>query len=138
MVRRVEDHYRSFWAGAVADFDTQLSADFVDASAPPGTTPGPEQVKGPATANAAAFPDMQVTFDDTVVEGDTVVVRARWQGTHTGPAFGRPPTGRRVEFTGIVIWRFDSDGRIDRRWAQVDHGTLMQQLAAGEGAAEQG
>jgi predicted ester cyclase len=130
MVRRVEDHYRSFWAGTVDDFDTQLAPDFVDASSPPGTAPGPESVKAPATANSAAFPDMKVSFDDTVVEGDKVVVRARWQGTNTGPVFGRPATGRRVDFSGIVIWRFDRSGRIDRRWAQVDFGALMQQLEA--------
>jgi predicted ester cyclase len=72
---------------------------------------------------------MVVTFDDSVVEGDKVAVRARWKGTHTGPAFGREATGKSVEFTGIVIWRFDADGRIDRRWAQVDIGSALQQLS---------
>ena len=129
MVRRVEEHYRSFWSGDVDDFDTQLSPDFVDASSPPGTPDGPAPVKAAALMNRAGFPDMVVALEDTVVEGDKVVVRARWKGTHTGPAFGREPTGRSVEFTGIVIWRFDVTGRIDRRWAQVDIGAVLQQLS---------
>jgi predicted ester cyclase len=129
LVRRVEEHYRSFWSGDVDDFDTQLSLEFVDASSPPGTPEGPAPVKAAALLNRGGFGDMVVSFDDTVVEGDKVVVRARWKGTHTGPAFGHAATGRSVEFTGIVIWRFDGEGRIDRRWAQVDTASLLQQLS---------
>ncbi len=119
LVRKVEEHYHSFWKGDVDDFDRQLSPDFVDEEAPPGSPPGPEPVKFMATMARAAF-DVDVTVEDAVVEGNMVAVRARWHGTHIGEYMGRPATGNTVDMQGMVFWRFDDQGLIDRRWAVVD------------------
>jgi predicted ester cyclase len=75
-----------------------------------------------------AFPDLQTTIEDMVAEGDKVVVRFRGRGTHQGEteAFG-PPTGKRMEMTGITINRV-SDGKIVEAWTNSDALGMMQQL----------
>jgi steroid delta-isomerase-like uncharacterized protein len=121
----VRDHYeqlvnRKNYAAA----DAQLAADFVDHGAPPGRpNRGPEAAKSAMHALHAAMPDVRVTLEDVVGEGDRVAVRATWRGTHTGPLFGVAPTGKPVVLTGMVFWRV-SDGRIVERWATVDLGAL--------------
>jgi predicted ester cyclase len=63
-----------------------------------------------------------------VAEGDKVVMRFRGSGTHEGEteAFG-PPTGKRMEITGITIKRL-SEGKIVEAWTNSDALGMMQQL----------
>ena len=76
-----------------------------------------------------AFPDLELTTEDIVAEGDKVAIRNTWRGTHQGSFHGLPPTGKRVAFTGTDIIRF-VDGRIAEQWADLDALGLMQQLGA--------
>jgi predicted ester cyclase len=122
MLAPIQEHCCSFWQGNLDDFDHQLSPGFTDAGPPPVV--GPQAAKAWAVGVRAGFPDTTVTVDDAVVEGDRVAVRARWRGTHAGPAMGREPTGRAVEFSGMVFWRFDEHGRIAERWAQIDFASM--------------
>ncbi len=76
----------------------------------------------------AACPDFQVTVEDTIVEGDKLVVRWIDTGTHTGaPLFGAPATGKQIILTGIDILRI-RDGKIVERWAENDKMYLMETL----------
>ena len=52
------------------------------------------------------FPDIHVTVEDMIAEGDQVVWRWRITGTHNGELMGISPTGRPIDITGIVISRF--------------------------------
>jgi predicted ester cyclase len=70
-----------------------------------------------------AFPDLKLTVEDTIESGDRVVVRWRAQGTHTGKVGKIKPTGNKVDFTGITIYRF-AGGRIVESWGQADVGML--------------
>jgi predicted ester cyclase len=54
-----------------------------------------------------AFPDLRVTVEDPIAEGDRVAARLRFRGTHLGELDGIAPTGRRVDCTGIVISRVE-------------------------------
>lgn len=128
-IRLIEKHYRTFWTGDPAEIDRELTPDFVDSAAPPGTPPGTEYVKAAAMGARAGFPDMVVTVEETIVDGPVVAVRARWRGTNTGPMMGRPPTGKKVDVTGIVVWKLADDGRIARRDAFLDMGAFAKQLA---------
>jgi steroid delta-isomerase-like uncharacterized protein len=130
MVRRVEEHYRTFWQGDLDDVDGQLSPAFHDAGSPPGSPQGIAAVKAYASAARSAFPDMTVTIDDALAEGPVVVVHATWRGTHTGASMGLEPSGRSVEVSGIVVWEFDDDGRIGRRTPFMDMGEFMRQTQA--------
>ena len=95
----------------------------------------PEDVMGPEAAKQAAadyrraFPDLRVTVEDLIAEGDKVVARLRFRGTHLGELEGIAPTGRRVDCTGIVVSRMEG-GKIAEDWANFDDLGLMRQLGA--------
>lgn len=74
-----------------------------------------------------AFPDLEVTVDMTVAEGDLVCVRWTARGTNTGTGNGIPATGKRVETSGTAIFRF-VDGKIAEEWTAGNTLGLMRQL----------
>jgi hypothetical protein len=78
-----------------------------------------------------AYPDLHVTVEDVIEEGDKVVLRNSISGTHLGEYMGIPPTGRTVTYGEIMILRF-VDGRIAETWGVVDLFSQMRQLGAVE------
>jgi steroid delta-isomerase-like uncharacterized protein len=74
-----------------------------------------------------AFPDLHITIEDVIEEGDKVVVRDTVTGTHLGEFNGLPPTGKAVSYSEIFIIRF-ANGRIAEIWGVVDIFTQMKQL----------
>lgn len=94
----------------------------------PGSPPlGREQAAGMLFGFYAAFPDLNHTFEDQIAEGDKVVARVTFRGTHQGEFQGVPATGKGVAFGAIMIDRFE-DGKVVEHWAQFDTMGLMQQL----------
>jgi predicted ester cyclase len=93
-----------------------------------GEVRGIEGARQFAATFREAFPDLQNTIEDMVAEGDKVVMRFRGNGTHEGEteAFG-PPTGKRMEITGITIKRL-ADGKMVEDRVEVDQLGMMQQL----------
>ena len=78
-----------------------------------------------------SFPDIQIVVDDVIADGDQTAVRLHATGTHTGGAMGVPPTGRRVNVSGI-IWMRWKDGRIIEGWNEFDAYGMTRQLTAPE------
>jgi steroid delta-isomerase-like uncharacterized protein len=74
-----------------------------------------------------AFPDLTVTVEDLIEEGDQVVARQTVTGTHRGEYMGHPPTGKTVTYNEIFIFLF-TDGRIAETWGVVDVLSQMRQL----------
>lgn len=74
-----------------------------------------------------AFPDLRIDIDDLIAEGDKVVARMTFHGTHRGPFRGIPATGRQVSFTAIRVYRL-ADGKIVESWANQDALGLLGQL----------
>ncbi len=74
----------------------------------------------------AALPG-QFTIEDLIAEGEKVVLRYTFRGTHRGQWRGVPPTGKPVTFTGIFIYRI-LDGKIVEGWENADALGLVQQL----------
>lgn len=74
-----------------------------------------------------AFPDLHLTIEDQLVQGDRVAFRWRARGTHTGPLGAAPPTGKSVRLDGLIIDRV-VDGRVQERWEQWDQSLMLQQL----------
>jgi deazaflavin-dependent oxidoreductase (nitroreductase family)/steroid delta-isomerase-like uncharacterized protein len=97
----------------------------------PGSPPiaGIEPAKQLMTAYTSAFPDLRLTTEDMVAEGDKVAIRNTWRGTHHGTFQGLPPTGKDVTFTGTDFFRVVG-GKIAEQWADLDALGLMQQLGA--------
>jgi steroid delta-isomerase-like uncharacterized protein len=76
-----------------------------------------------------ALPDVHLTLEDLIAEGDRVVFRITLRGTHSGMLMGVPPTGKQVTISAIDIARF-ADGKIVEHWGQMDTFGLLQQLGA--------
>jgi steroid delta-isomerase-like uncharacterized protein len=74
-----------------------------------------------------AFPDLHITVEDTIAEGDKVVGRNSLTGTHRGDYMGLSPTGTRIVYSEIFIFRF-AEGRIAEIWGVVDVVTQLRQL----------
>jgi steroid delta-isomerase-like uncharacterized protein len=89
---------------------------------------GTEEAKQFVSLYKTAFPDMTITVEDVVAEGDKVVTRVTLRGTHQGETeqFG-PPTGRQVEGAGVTISRIEG-GKIVEDWDSYDNLSLLQQL----------
>jgi predicted ester cyclase len=110
-------------------FAALMHPDFVDHSRPPGIAPGPEGVRQQFEFFRAAFSGFKATILDQVAEGDKVVTRKVFTGTHSGEFNGIPATGREVEIQVIDIVRV-RDGRIAEHWNCVDRLGLLAQLGA--------
>ncbi|HEX5690287.1 MAG TPA: ester cyclase [Roseiflexaceae bacterium] len=74
-----------------------------------------------------AFPGGKSTIEDLVAEGDKVVSRLTFRGTHTGDLMGIPPTGKTITIAETIIDRF-ADGKIVESWRLFDQMGMMQQL----------
>lgn len=126
---------RRYWQeasrrGLPAVMDEFLAPDVVShppASASPGPIRGLDAFKRFVAIQFGAFPDLAVTVEDLISEGDTVAARVTTRGTHKGDLMGLPPTGRRVEWSGISMTRH-AGGRIVEQWGEFDALGLLQQL----------
>jgi steroid delta-isomerase-like uncharacterized protein len=81
-----------------------------------------------------AFPDFLNHVEGLIAEGDQVVARLTYTGTHQGELFGIAPTGRQVSYAGVAIFRL-AEGRVVEGWVLGDLHGLVQQLS-GDGANE--
>jgi steroid delta-isomerase-like uncharacterized protein len=88
-----------------------------------------DALKQALAGRRTAFPDIQVTVDDQIAEGEKVSTRRTWQATHRGQYRGIAPTGKQVKWTQISVVRF-SQGRIVEDWAVADELGILQQLGA--------
>ena len=77
----------------------------------------------------SALPNLRVTVEDDVAEGEKVVSRWRAQGTHQGELMGIAPTGNEVAITGLTIHRIE-EGKIVEEWENWGALGLMQQIGA--------
>ncbi len=96
---------------------------------PLGDHYGPEGLRIAVAEYRAAFPDLRVTVEDLVTEGDKVVHRFTLRGTHAGPFLGIPATGRAVAAAGIAIDRL-TGGKVAESWVSLDALGLLRQLGA--------
>ncbi|MER5322953.1 ester cyclase [Streptosporangium roseum] len=122
---------KEFIAGGDMDiFHRTIDPDFVNRTPHPGHSAGPDGVAHFFTRGLRlAFPDLEVTIHDQVAEGDKVVTRKSYRGTHRGGFLGMPATGRTVDFGVIDIIRL-RDGRYVEHWAVADMAGLRAQLQA--------
>ena len=107
--------------------DEFYATDYVNHIPPNPEIRGSEGFKQFFAMQFAAFPDFHLTAEDVLAEGDKVVLRWTFTGTHEGELMGIPPTGKQVTYTGIVINRF-ADGKIVEDWEIADFLGMMQQL----------
>jgi steroid delta-isomerase-like uncharacterized protein len=76
-----------------------------------------------------AFPDFHVAIEDIIAEGDKVCVRLEETGTHKGEYRGLAPTGNKLSYTVVAIWRI-VEGKIAEGWIIYDQLDFLEQLNA--------
>jgi predicted ester cyclase len=89
---------------------TNLAPDFLDHDEAGGPVVGPEAAKKMMEGMYVMLPDLHVSIEDIIAEGDKVMVRNIWSGTTA--------QGKKIQFKGFVLWRL-KDGIIVERWATV-------------------
>lgn len=124
LVRR---YVEAIHGGNIGEGEELLAPDFAfHVSGTPGPLDG--EAFGQLFAGfLSAFPDMAVTVEDLIAEGDRVAARVTTRGTHAGELMGLAPTGSRVEWSGISITRH-ANGKIVEQWGEFDALGLLQQL----------
>jgi len=128
IVRRVNDEVWNM--GNLEAIDELIADDFVTT-----VIGAPEQIRGPdgfrdfVLMYRKAFPDLRLTIDDQIAEGETVVTRWTATGTHEGELMGIPPTGKQATTAGININRI-SRGKLVDGWGIFDQLGLLQQIGA--------
>ena len=115
--------------------DARLASELVAADAVFHVPGRPEPVRGPEGyleiigMMRGGFPDVQWTLEETVIEGDVIAARYTMRGTHRGPFFGMPPTGKAIVVQALNIYRL-SVGKIVSEVGQPDLLGLLQQIGA--------
>ena len=126
VVRRFNDEVIT--RGDLAAFAELMAPDFVNRTAMPGISSGPEGMTFVfEKLLRPALPDLHVEIHEQLAEGDKVVTRKTLRGTHRGELMGVPPTNRVVEFRVIDIVRIEA-GRYAEHWGANDIAAVLTQL----------
>ena len=127
LVRRFVDEVIN--QGKMGSAEEFVWEDVVEQVPLPGQGPGLEGLKDVLRGMRSAFPDIDFSIKEQVCEGDKVVSRFEWTGTHKAEFMGVPATGRQVRVWGVVIDRLEA-GRIKDTRILMDALGLMMQLGA--------
>lgn len=100
--------------------------DMVEQVPLPGQGPGLAGLKDVLRGMRAAFPDMHWSIEEQISDGDRVMTRFEWTGTHRGEFLGVPATGRPVKVWGMVIDRLVDEKIKDTRILMDTLGLMMQ------------
>lgn len=127
-----KERYRQYIEAVWHDRDVEAADRFIaegiiDHAAPPMQGPGRAGLKETFSMFLNAFPDARITIEEMLAEGDKIVARIVLRGTHQGPFFGIPATGRSVVVPGIHIMRY-ADGMMTEHWSNSDDLGMMGQL----------
>ncbi|MGE5333335.1 MAG: ester cyclase [Nitrososphaerota archaeon] len=115
--------------GNTAVVNEQLAPNFVYHTALPPITPDREGIIQEAIMLRTAFPDLHVSLDDLLVEGDRLVFRWTMRGTHEGDFLGVPATHKQVTFSGLTLGRNVEDKTVEA-WNFPGTLSLFQQMGA--------
>jgi predicted SnoaL-like aldol condensation-catalyzing enzyme len=111
----VRNHFEEFVNRKnIAIGKVNFAPEFVDygSDVPPGMPPGPQGAMDYVASAIKRIPDLHVSIDDIIAEGDKVVVRNKWTGTDS-------TSGRKIAFSGIVIWQI-AHRQLVKRWAYLE------------------
>jgi len=111
----------------LAAIDEFYAPNHVDHTLPPGLPVSPEGTKQAIAMTLTALPDLHLTIEDMIAEGDKVVTWFTTHGTQQGAFGGIPPTGKQVAVSTIEITRI-ADGKIVEDWGLDDRLGMLQQL----------
>lgn len=124
LIRRfVEETFNKGNADAVEQF---VAPDYIELDPSPGQQQGLEGLKQVIAMTCSAFPDLHWTLEEQIAEGDKVVSRFTWRGTHRGDFFGVPATGKQITVSGMVIDRIVEGKLVESRMLMNTFSMLTQ------------
>jgi predicted ester cyclase len=138
MASEVETLVRGFFeeainTGDMAAFERYCASDYVwHGGADPGglgDVHGIEDFKRAVAMFFTGFPDLRVEILDMLVDGDRAAVRFRESGTHLGQFVGVAPTGNKIMFSGMGIYRAQG-GKLVEEWFVDDSRAIFEQIGA--------
>jgi steroid delta-isomerase-like uncharacterized protein len=107
--------------------DEILSTDYVYREPTAGEKRGRAGYQEVVSMYRNAFPDIKLTIEEQIAEGDKVVTRTNGAGTHRAELFGTAPTGKRVSgVTGICVTRIDNGKVVEDNWVYDALGMMRQ------------
>jgi steroid delta-isomerase-like uncharacterized protein len=116
--------YEAINTGNLALLDKFVAPDYVEHSE---GFQGVEPFRQQLTAFRAAFPDLHVSLDDLLIDGDRFASRTTVTGTHTGNFMGMPATGRHISVEAVDIGRIEN-GQAKDRWGGLNMYSMLTQL----------
>ena len=125
----------AFAAGDTATINELVAEDVFDHNRRPGLPQGRAPLLDAVAGFAAAFPDLEITIEQEIAEGDLVFQCGEMSGTHKGAFFGIPPTDKRIAIAWMDTHRI-KDGRIVESWHLEDIAGLLTQLGASSSGAQ--
>jgi len=123
----IDQWYDAFNKKDPSLFDGVLSVDWVDTPSAPNQPRGPEGVKQVVGELTRTFPDLKVTVQEVLQDGNKVIVRSTITGTQKGAFMGLPTKNRALSIQAIDIHQLE-DGKIVRTWHAEDWLTGLRQL----------
>jgi predicted ester cyclase len=130
--QRYADYIQAIFNEARFDeLDGFLAPEYAIKDAPPGSAEGAAGIREVVTMFRTGFPDMVITLDEVIGEGDWVASKSTLRGTQTGEFFGVAPTGRPVSVSSLTMVRF-RDGKLLESWVKNDVAAMMRQLQGGQ------
>jgi steroid delta-isomerase-like uncharacterized protein len=128
--------YEIMSAGDLNDLDDLIAEDYVEhAAVPPDTPAGRAGVKAVVAQYRQAFPDLRITIEKYLEQGDTGCAVLRVTGTQTGSLLGLPATGRTIDICMVDLARV-ADGRAVEHWGASDDLGMLTQLGLAPVPAE--
>jgi len=116
LVRKI---YRATETGDAAILDAVVTEGVIEHPLNPGQPPGREALKQIFGGFSVVVPDLRITVEDIIADGDRAAVRSTVTGTPAGPYLGVDPAGRPMRFEAIDIWHIE-DGRVAEGWHVED------------------
>jgi steroid delta-isomerase-like uncharacterized protein len=115
--------------GRLGEIRELMTETAVDHDPAPGQGPGPEGFIRFFEKFRAAFPDLKVSAEHTVIDNENIALAYTITGTHTGTFMGVPATGQKIKARGVQIARFEN-GKIAERWGSSDELGILRQIGA--------
>ncbi len=115
-------------AGKLALLDEYIAPVYLHNPASPSCVVGPNGMKQHIVRWRTAFPDLQITIEDQLVEGDKVMTRWRATGTYQNTIAGMAADGKRVNWHCVTLYRF-VDNKLVESWMFTHMHDLVERLA---------
>ncbi len=124
----MRNYIEEAWNKGNLDFiDKNFSSDFVPHGTFPGQPTNRDGVKRVISTIRNAIPDLHITIEDMLAEGDKVASRWVTKGTHKGDLMGTKPTGNKISVSETAVFRV-KDGKVVEAWANRDDLGFLQQI----------